>query len=105
MDHLFKVRKLVFKPSTLHWESNTVTTNLSSSYPLIPRPFTEPKLRPFETYDELSYEQLVYGLPDLSLGLHLQFVVLPPGRLRNPQLQLRLVAKTWDGRRRTLLNK
>lgn len=46
-------------------------------------------------YDELPYEQLIDGLPDLRLGLHLQLVVLTPGRLRYPQLQLRLVSKTW----------
>ena len=105
MDNLFKVRKLVFNPVHFTGSPTQSPLNLTSSYPLIPRPLTEPKLQPFVTYDELSYEQLVYGLPDLSLGLHLQFVVLPPGRLRNPQLQLRLVAKAWDGRRRTLLNK
>ena len=66
---------------------------LSPHPPLIPGPLTEPSLWPFETYDELSYEQLVYGLSDLSFGLHLQLVVLPPGCLRHPQLQLRLVAK------------
>lgn len=46
------------------------------------------------TYNEVSHEQAVNGLPDFSLGLHFELVVLPSSSFCDPQLKLRLISET-----------
>lgn len=81
----FMVQRLLFSWSKTHQQhSDTIKWTFISC-----------DFRVDASYNKLPNQQLVNGLSNLCLGLHLQLVVLSPGSLCYSQLQLRLVTKTY----------